>query len=152
MLPPQIEAAQKRHVVVRQPLPVTPERAFLLFTRGSELERWFCHTVSCDERVGGVVEATWLDEDGEPWQRLGQWAAFEPPNLAVLQWASSDPDVAGETLRVAIAPAEQGCVVTVISPLLTTETHFSADVMIEAVTIGWNTTFAELAVLLQKEG
>lgn len=152
MQPPQIQAAERRHVVVRQPLPVDPERAFQLFTRGSELERWFCNAALSDEAPGGVVEATWLDEDGEPWRRVGRWQAFEPPNLAILQWSVDDPQAPGDLLRIAIAPADSGCVVTVLSPLLVTDTPFSPEVLIEAVTLGWTTAFAELAALLQREG
>ncbi len=157
MLPPQVAAAERRQVIVRQPLPVPPEQAFLWFTAADRLAQWFCHTAASEPVVDGEVHCTWLDEDGETWQRRGRWAVLDEPSLVILQWSSDDQEAPGEVLRIAIAPAElhdgtAGCVVTVISPLLVTETAFSPDVLIEAVSTGWNMALAELGQLLNSQG
>ncbi len=163
--PPKLEEA--RMSIVREPLPVAPERAFALFTRSTELVRWFCHQADSQEQPGGEVHASWLDEDGEPWDRVGRWIAFEPPHLAVLEWfdvetaGPQDPQPDPETpvpparrdiLRIAIAPDEQeGCVVTVMSPLLQSSVQLRGDVAADAVRHGWLMAFAELRILLAAE-
>jgi uncharacterized protein YndB with AHSA1/START domain len=157
MLPPQIAAAERRQVIVRQPLPVAPEHAFAWFTVAERLEQWFCDTAVGAVAVDAELHCTWLDEDGETWERRGRWVALDAPNLLILQWSSDDAQAPGEVLRVAIAPADLpdnslGCVVTVISPLLVTETAFSPDVLVEAVTTGWNMALAELGELLKLQG
>jgi hypothetical protein len=79
--------------------------------------------------------------------------------LAVLEWfdvqtaaepGQGDPDGQGkprDVLRVAIAADEQGCTVTVMSPLL--QSQLRADVALDAVRHGWRMAFAELRELLQ---
>lgn len=153
--PPKLDAP--RMAIVRESLPVSAERAFALFTRGAELKRWFCHDADVQEVHGGEVHVTWLDEDGEPWDRVGRWIAFEPPHLAVLEWfdvvtAAEDaapPASEGgrDLLRVAIAADDDGCTVTVMSPLL--QAQLRPEVALEAVQHGWRMAFAELRELLQ---
>lgn len=81
-----------RPVIVRQVLPAAPARVFALFTEGPELARWFCDAADSDVRPGGEVHAAWVDEDGEPWDRIGLWRELEPPHLAVLEWLDDDSD------------------------------------------------------------
>lgn len=165
--PPKLD--EPRMSIVREPLPVAPERAFELFTRGSELVRWFCHEADSQEQPNGEVHASWLDEDGEPWDRVGRWVAFEPPHLAVLEWfdvetagaeltqdlavAEELPPPRRDILRIAIAPDdEDGCVVTVMSPLLQSGAALRGDIAADAVRHGWLMAFAELRILLASEG
>lgn len=163
--PPKL--AEPRMAIVREPLPVAPARAFELFTSSAELVRWFCHEVQSEQRAGGEVHASWLDEDGEPWDRVGRWIAFDPPNLAVLEWfdvetAQAEPAEAlsepaeparRDILRIAIAPDDQdGCVVTIMSPLLQSAAQLRGDVAADAVRHGWLMAFAELRILLAAEG
>ena len=164
--PPKLE--EPRMAIVREPLPVAPARAFELFTSSAELVRWFCHEAESQQQPGGEVHASWLDEDGEPWDRVGRWIAFEPPHLAVLEWfdvetaqpqAAENPLAPGETepvrrdiLRIAIAPDDQeGCVVTVMSPLLQDSVQLRGDIAADAVRHGWMMAFAELRILLASE-
>lgn len=155
--PPKLDPP--RMAIVRESLPVAPERAFELFTRSEELKRWFCHEADVQEIHGGEVHVTWMDEDGEPWDRVGRWIAFEPPHLAVLEWfdvqTAAEPEQGEaeaqekprDVLRVAIAAEEEGCMVTVMSPLL--QSQLRADVALDAVRHGWRMAFAELRELLQ---
>lgn len=155
--PPKLDAPQL--AIIRETLPVAPERAFSLFTRSEELKRWFCHEAEVQEMHGGEVHVTWLDEDGEPWDRVGRWIAFEPPHLAVLEWfdvetaadatapAEATPQRPRDVLRVAIAADDDGCSVTVMSPLL--QSQLRPDVALDAVRHGWRMAFAELRELLQ---
>lgn len=165
-----------RQVIVRRTLPASPERVFDLFTRGEDLARWFCDACDSDPRLGGEVHAAWIDEEGEPWDRLGHWLEFDRPFVATLEWLeaedfegqSADPHVLAdgqpitvgaeepaprqrETLRIALAPHPDGCTVTVLSPLMQGRDTIRPEVLHDTVRHGWETTLQGLEQLLREE-
>ena len=165
--PPKLD--EPHTSIVRESLPVDAARAFEMFTRSTELVRWFCDQADSQEQPNGEVHASWLDEDGEAWDRVGRWIAFEPPHLAVLEWFEVEtapptadgpsetdqplPPARRDILRIAIAPEEEGgCTVTVMSPLLQSGTALRGDIAAEAVRHGWRMAFAELRILLGDPG
>ena len=150
----------RQQVVVRQALPTSPERAFALFTNGPQLATWFCSEAESEEKLGGALHATWHEEDGESYERLGRFAEWQPPHMAVVEWlggASQSADeaepveIAPDIWRLAIAPAADGCIVTVVSPLLRSEAPVRADILYETAKMGWEAVFQTLRELLAAE-
>ncbi|MSQ84046.1 MAG: SRPBCC domain-containing protein [Myxococcales bacterium] len=149
----------RSHVVVRQPLPAPPERVFALFTTSIGLQSWFCDEAVSDPVVNGEVHASWHDEDGEQWARVGRWVELTPPCVAVVEWyavqtgtAADEQPQASDYWRIAIAPADGASMVTVVSPILTSEVAMRAEVLSDAAKTGWEQTFSALRALLTEQG
>ncbi len=161
----------RRTVVVRRALPAPPQRIFALFTDGSELSRWFCDKAESDVRQGGTIHAAWVDEEGQPWDRVGYWSELDPPYRATLTWLDEDDLAANssqalvddrqvvipvpqapdpETFRFAIAPHAQGSMVTIISPLPPANPNVRDEVLMDAVQQGWDQALTALDALLRE--
>ncbi len=82
--PPAVKSATQ--VVVRKELPLPAERVFALFSQGPELTRWFCDGADTETNLLGELHCMWLDEDGEPWERVGRFTVWQPPNLLTIEW------------------------------------------------------------------
>lgn len=83
---PRPDAANARQVIVRKLLPLPPDRVFALFSEGPELAKWFCDSADTETLPLGELHCLWLDEDGEPWERVGRFLVFEPPSLLTIEW------------------------------------------------------------------
>ena len=160
-----------RPVIIRSPLPGTPEQVFDLLTAGDRLAQWFCDACDSDARLGGEVHASWVDEDGEPWDRIGIWTEFDAPHRLTLRWlavqTAADLAVTGDQqiaigapaaepeadeLKFAIAPHPRGAMLTVLSPTLVVETPMRAEVLEDATQKGWQQCFQLLEQLLAQSG
>ncbi len=160
-----------RPVIIRSPLPGTPEQVFDLLTAGDRLAQWFCDACDSDARLGGEVHASWVDEDGEPWDRVGIWTEFDAPHRLTLRWlavqTAADLAVTGDQhiaidappaepeadeLKFAIAPHPRGAMLTVLSPTLVAETPMRAEVLEDATQKGWQQCFQLLEQLLAQSG
>lgn len=73
-------------MIVRKLIPLPPERVFALFSEGPELAKWFCDSADTETMPLGELHCLWLDEDGEPWERVGRFVVFEPPSLLTIEW------------------------------------------------------------------
>jgi uncharacterized protein YndB with AHSA1/START domain len=150
-----------RAVIIRSPLPGTPEQVFALLTEGAHLARWFCDACDSDAQLGGEVHASWTDEDDEPWDRVGVWVEFDAPYRLTLRWLPvqtaadlanpeappADPE-AHDELKFAIAPHPMGAMLTVLSPPPQVETQMRWEVLEEATQRGWQQCFQLLEQLL----
>ncbi len=160
-----------RPVIIRSPLPGTPEQVFDLLTAGDRLAQWFCDACDSDARLGGEVHASWVDEDGEPWDRVGIWTEFDAPHRLTLRWlavqTAADLAVTGDQhiaidappaepeadeLKFAIAPHPRGAMLTVLSPTLVAETPMRAEVLEDVTQKGWQQCFQLLEQLLAQSG
>ncbi len=156
-----------RPVIIRSPLPGTPEQVFALLTEGAQLAQWFCDACDSDARLGGEVHAAWVDEDGEPWERLGIWTEFDAPHRLTLRWlpvqTAADLAVTGdqqvvigdasaqeepEELKFAVAPHPRGAMLTVLSPTPVVDTPMRPEVLEDATQQGWQHCFQLLEQLL----
>ncbi len=151
-----------RPVILRSPLPGTPEQVFALLTEGAELTKWFCDACDSDARLGGEIHAAWVDEDGEPWDRVGIWVEFDAPHRLTLRWlpvqtaadlavTGEEPDAAEpehDELKFAIAPHPRGAMLTVLSPTPTVDTPMRPEVLEDATQQGWQQCFQLLEQLL----
>ena len=150
-----------RAVIIRSPLPGTPEQVFALLTEGAHLATWFCDACDSDPRLGGEVHASWTDEDDEQWDRVGVWAEFDAPHRLTLRWlpvqtaadleqADAPPiePEAHDELKFAIAPHPMGAMLTVLSPPPHVETPMRWEVLEETTQRGWQQCFQVLEQLL----
>lgn len=141
-----------RPLIVRSPLPGSPEAVFALLTQGQGLALWFCDACESEARLGGEVHAVWRDDDGEPWDRVGVWAEFDAPHQATLRWLDANPDGAEATppdeLKFAIAPHPLGAMLTVLSPLPQGQAAIRQEVLEEVTQRGWQECFRALSQLL----
>lgn len=159
-----------RPVIIRSPLPGTPEQVFALLTEGAQLAKWFCDACDSDARLGGEVHAAWVDEDGEPWDRVGVWAEFDVPFRLTLRWlpvqtaadlaltgdqqvvvpaadaAPSEPEY--DELKFAIAAHPRGAMLTVLSPTPVVDIPMRPEVLEDATQQGWHQCFQLLEQLL----
>lgn len=115
---PRPDAANARQVIVRKLLPLPPERVFALFSEGPELAKWFCDSADTEALPLGELHCLWLDEDGEPWERVGRFLVFEPPSLLTIEWfdvltkaeagegTSADPQVLADGQSVVLRVGE----------------------------------------------
>lgn len=148
-----------QQVIVRQTIGADPATVFALFTHHRHLEQWFCDEAQSDERLGGEVHAVWADDDGEgSHERVGHWVAWEPPHLAVVEWfgvqTAQDETKNTEKLpsdfwRVAIAPHPDGCMVTVVSPVLRSEGTVRPQVLYDSAKMGWEMVLQGMGDLIR---
>ena len=156
-----------RLVIIRSPLPGTPEQVFALLTTGEHLAKWFCDACDSDAQLGGEVHAGWTDEDGEPWDRVGVWVEFDAPHRLTLRWlpvqTAADLAIVGDAqvvvgapdaepehdeLKFAIAPHPHGAMLTVLSPPPQIETPMRWEILEETTQRGWQQCFQVLEQLL----
>ncbi len=159
-----------RPVIVRSPLAGSPEQVFALLTESVHLARWFCDACDSDARLGGEVHAAWVDEEGEPWDRVGVWMEFDAPHRLTLRWlpveTAADQAVTGnqqitlpaadasveapqfDELKFAIAPHPRGAMLTVLSPTPVVDTPMRPEVLEDATQQGWNQCFQLMEQLL----
>lgn len=143
-------------VIVRSPLPGTPQQVFALLTESEHLTKWFCDACESDPRLGGEVHAGWIDEEGESWDRVGVWQDFEPPSVngggrATLRWLAVNDESQPEDLKFALAPHPLGSMLIVMSPLPQVETPVRREILEEAAQKGWQQCFQALEHLLNAQ-
>jgi len=172
-----------RPIIARQQFAAPAQRIFDLFTQSSELSKWFCDAADSDAQAGGQIHAAWVDEDGQPWDRIGVWSDWDPPYRATLTWdadeaptdaasvlaitgstplvlhvdsqgtlAAPPPAAQADYVKIAIADHPQGCVLTVLCPLMQLDDVVRPDVMHDALQIGWTQTLQSLAELVAQDG
>lgn len=158
-----------RAVIIRSPLPGTPEQVFALLTQGEQLAKWFCDACDSDARLGGEVHAAWTDEDGEQWDRVGIWVEFDAPYRLTLRWLAVETaaDLAltdnqqvvvgapeavpqHDELKFAIAPHPNGAMLTVMSPTPQMDIPVRPEVLEDATQQGWQQCFQLLEQMLNQ--
>ena len=159
-----------RSVIIRSPLPGTPEQVFALLTTGENLAQWFCDACDSDARLGGEVHASWVDEEGEPWERVGIWVEFDAPHRLTLRWlpvqtaadlaltdaqqvvipaADAEPaEPEHDELKFAIAAHPNGAMLTVLSPTPAVDVPMRPEVLEDATQQGWFQCFQLLEQML----
>lgn len=138
-------------IQLKRTLPVSPERAFALWTDTKLVAQWFCPPgsrleMSQDVKVGGKHRFEVHEPDGSDYFGCeGEYTVVDPPRRLEFtwKWDESSFDTGVSLVDIEFIPVESG------TELILTHTKLASTVSEERHTYGWDAALGRLASYLE---